>query len=377
MNQLLGVSIIVLNYNYGRFLAAAIDSALNQDHPLCEVIVVDDGSTDNSRAVIARYGDRIRSVLRATNDGQIPALSSAWPLAHHPIVIFLDADDVLFPHAAATVARHWTPGTVKTQSPLVTIDKEGRQVGHVAPKYPPNLNTAMLRAALLRTGCSPISPSSGNAYSRDLLEAVMRDGGFDLESPREFCMDVIMECNAPFYGEVVTIYEPLACYRIHDSNDNMYNTIDKVRFDKMYRYLTLKLNYFAGRCRVWEIAFDPTAARNRSIWGLECQLVCDKLAFSKDPLRDPMWRTLSRAVKACVNAVELPISNRIIRAAWFISVAVGPRAFARRLIKLRFVVIKRPVWFDPVLRTIVNITGWHGSARVCSGHVGSTAPRRV
>lgn len=95
MDELLGVSIIVLNYNYGRFLTAAIDSALNQDHPLCEVIVVDDGSTDNSRAVIGRYGDRIQSVLRATNDGQISALSSAWPLARHPIVIFLDADDVL------------------------------------------------------------------------------------------------------------------------------------------------------------------------------------------------------------------------------------------------------------------------------------------
>ena len=74
MDEPLGVSIIVLNYNYGRFLAEAIDSALNQNHPLCEVIVVDDGSTDNSRAVIARYGDRIRSVLRETNDGQIPAL---------------------------------------------------------------------------------------------------------------------------------------------------------------------------------------------------------------------------------------------------------------------------------------------------------------
>ncbi len=230
MSELLGVSIIVLNYNYGRFLSAAIDSALNQDHPLCEVIVVDDGSTDNSRAVISRYGDRIRSVLGEANNGQVSALNRAWPLARHPILIFLDADDLLFPHAAATVGRNWTPATVKTQSPLVTIDKAGRQIGHVAPKYPPNLDTTALRTALLRTGGSPVSPSSGNAYSRALLEAVRRDGGFDLENQREF-MDFIMECNAPFYGEVVTIYEPLACYRIHDSNDNMYNTIDRARFD--------------------------------------------------------------------------------------------------------------------------------------------------
>ena len=91
MTQPSGVSIIIVNYNNERFLAAAIDSALGQDHPLCEVIVVDDLSTDNSRAVIARYGDRIRPVLRDTNGHQIAALNSAWPLARHPILFFLDS----------------------------------------------------------------------------------------------------------------------------------------------------------------------------------------------------------------------------------------------------------------------------------------------
>jgi hypothetical protein len=67
---------------------------------------------------------------------------------------------------------------------------------------------------LLRTGGSPNSPASGNAYARSLLEAVRRDGGFDLENLREHWMDAILECNAPFYGEVVTLYQPLACYRV-------------------------------------------------------------------------------------------------------------------------------------------------------------------
>jgi glycosyltransferase involved in cell wall biosynthesis len=360
---MLGVSIIVLNYNYGRFLAEAIDSALNQDHPICEVIVVDDGSTDNSRAVIARYGDRIRSVVRETNDGQIPALKDAWPLARYPILIFLDADDVLFPHAAGTVASRWTTGTVKTQSPVLRIDEAGRQIGTITPKYPPNLDTGTLRRSLLRTGCCFLSPSSGNAYSRDLLEAVARDGGFDLESPREFCMDVIMEGNAPFYGEVVTIYEPLAYYRIHESNDNMYHVINKARFDKMSRYFNLKLDYFAGRCRVWGLSFDPGAARNRSIWALECQLVCRQLAGSENPMEDSVWRTLFGAVRAHVDAIELPISNRLISAVWFISVAVTPRAIAKRLIALRFATAERPLWFKRVLTIIEKLTAWRGSAR--------------
>ena len=367
MNEMPGVSIIVLNYNYGRFLAAAIDSAIAQDHPLCEVIVVDDGSTDNSRAVIAHYGDRVRSVLRETNDGQIPALKEAWPLARHPILIFLDADDVLFPNAATTIALRWTAGTVKTQSPVVRMDKAGRQVGGtLMPKYPPNLDTATLRRMLLRTGCCFLSPSSGNAYSRDLVEAVTRDGGFELESPREFCMDVIMEGNAPFYGEVVTIYEPLAYYRIHDNNDNMFHVVDKARFDKLSRYISLKLDYFAGRCRIWGCAFDPTVARNRAIWALECRLVCGKLALSRDPLEDPVWRTLAHALRAYMNATELPVSSRIISATWFFAVAVSPRVFARQLIALRFVITERPMWFKRFLTVWAKITTWRGLARTRS-----------
>ncbi|MEW5858968.1 MAG: glycosyltransferase, partial [Cyanobacteriota bacterium] len=53
------VSVIINNYNYGRFISEAIDSVLNQTYPHIEVIVVDDGSTDNSREVIASYQDKI------------------------------------------------------------------------------------------------------------------------------------------------------------------------------------------------------------------------------------------------------------------------------------------------------------------------------
>ena len=217
MSEPLGVSVIIVNYNNASFLGSAIDSALGQTHPYCEVIVVDDYSTDNSQAVIERHGDRIRSVLRETNGGQTTAFNSAWPLARYPILIFLNSDDVLLPHAAATIVNRWSGETVKIQAPLVSIDEAGRPLGHVAPKYPPNLDTSTLCAELMRTGGSPNSPASGNAYSRSLLEALTLDGGFDLENLREHWMDEILQFNAPFYGEVMTLYGPLACYRPHDS----------------------------------------------------------------------------------------------------------------------------------------------------------------
>src|SRR5690606_10573340 len=66
------VSVIVPNYNYARFLGAAIESALAQTYEPIEVIVVDDGSTDDSRHVIAGFGNRVRALFQE-NRGQAGA----------------------------------------------------------------------------------------------------------------------------------------------------------------------------------------------------------------------------------------------------------------------------------------------------------------
>ena len=55
------ISIVINNFNYGRYVGAAIESALGQTHTETEVLVVDDGSTDESRSVIARYGGLLDS----------------------------------------------------------------------------------------------------------------------------------------------------------------------------------------------------------------------------------------------------------------------------------------------------------------------------
>lgn len=345
MTPPLGVSIIVVNFNYGRFLAAAIDSALGQDHRLCEVIVVDDCSTDNSRAIIAQYGDRIRAVLQATNGGQIVAMNRAWPLARYPILIFLDADDILFPNAAVTVASVWTEKTVKAQFPLETIDEAGRRLGHVSPRYRKELDTVTIRAALLRTGQPPSSPGSGNAYSRSLLQSLNADGGFDIENLREHHMDAILECNAPFYGEVVTVHDPLAYRRIHQNNLYATSTLDGAHFAMMSQTFVIKLDYMASRYRKWGIPFDSTAARNRSPWLLECRLVTAKLAPANDPSRVRISNILYHGLKAYIDD-EAPTTGRVIRALWFVSVALSPRTLASWLIALRFLVAQRPRWFE-------------------------------
>src|SRR5215468_3422546 len=100
------VSIVVTSYNYGRYLRAAIDSALGQTYPAVEVIVVDDGSSDDSRDVISEYGDRVRVILK-DNGGQASAFNAGFRACDGDIIVYLDSDDVLLPGAVASAVRHF------------------------------------------------------------------------------------------------------------------------------------------------------------------------------------------------------------------------------------------------------------------------------
>jgi glycosyltransferase involved in cell wall biosynthesis len=92
MNRL--VSIIIPCYNGAPFLRDALDSALRQTVPPSEVILVDDGSTDDSAAIAEAYGPPVR-VIRQDNQGESVARNAGLAAARSNYVVFLDADDVL------------------------------------------------------------------------------------------------------------------------------------------------------------------------------------------------------------------------------------------------------------------------------------------
>ena len=103
----LRVSVIVTNYNYGGFVAEAVDGALAQTLAPAQVIVVDDGSTDGSPAALAaRYGDDPRvTLLLGENGGQLAAFRRGLAVATGEVVCFLDADDLWRPDYLAQVAE--------------------------------------------------------------------------------------------------------------------------------------------------------------------------------------------------------------------------------------------------------------------------------
>jgi glycosyltransferase involved in cell wall biosynthesis len=98
------VSIVIPAYNAGRWVARAIESALAQDWPDVEIIVVNDGSTDNTEEVCLAYGDRIR-YFRQENRGVSAARNRGIEASTGSLIGFLDADDELMPHMVSTLAR--------------------------------------------------------------------------------------------------------------------------------------------------------------------------------------------------------------------------------------------------------------------------------
>lgn len=96
-NEVPLVSVVIPSYNSARFIAEAIDSALRQDYPALEILVVDDGSTDNTIEVISGYGDKVRLLTQA-NQGSAAARNQGIRHANGKYIAFLDADDAWWSH---------------------------------------------------------------------------------------------------------------------------------------------------------------------------------------------------------------------------------------------------------------------------------------
>src|SRR5690606_11487333 len=88
------ISVIIANYNYGRYLAETIESVLAQTYPNVEIIFIDDGSTDNSLEVAQQYPI---TILAQENQGVSAARNNAAQYARGEYVLFLDSDDLLYP----------------------------------------------------------------------------------------------------------------------------------------------------------------------------------------------------------------------------------------------------------------------------------------
>ena len=205
------VSVIIGNYNYGNFIAQAIESVLNQTYKNFELIVVDDGSTDNSRLIIESYQDKLTAIFQE-NGGQGAAFNAGFAISGGEIICFLDSDDYYYKEKLAKVVEAFQkhPDWIQISHGRTSVDADGKIIG----RDPTFFNEGYVTHLLLQWGRYAWAVTSALSYRRSVLEKVLPFP----KRPRG--VDTYLTAIVPFYGKIGCIKEPLMFYRFHGNNMN-------------------------------------------------------------------------------------------------------------------------------------------------------------
>ena len=340
------ISIVVNNYNYGRFLPRSINSALGQTYPNVEVLVVDDASTDDSRRVIERYGNRIRPVLRKKNGGQGAAFNDGFAASKGELVIYLDADDYLYPSAAERVASVWKPGVCHVHYRLDLTDPEGR-ILDTFPEPGVSLDQGDLRPIILRGVRYSSTVTSGNAFARSTLSAILPAPVDDFR----LAADGYVVTLAPLFGRVVAIDESLGAYVQHGDNLSDFQRRLGERLRWRIDHDQRRHRVLAATVAKLDLQYSGDPARDDAFF-LESRIGSLCLEPELHPLPDDRRLTLGlRGAWAC-RIARRPLVSRAILAAWFLLVALLPRSLACKTVSWRMAKSSRPPVVDRFVRLV-------------------------
>lgn len=210
------ISALITNFNYARFLPAAVESVLAQTHADIEAVIVDDGSTDESGSVIRRLvdtsGGRVKAIFQR-NGGQAAAFNAGLAHCSGEVVAFLDADDVWRPTKAARIAEAMDDVNVGfLMHSLGHIDVNGARIGKVLCVALPDGD---LRPLLVATGgANQFPPTSAMAVRRNVLESYFPLPAEDWR----LCADGAIAFAAAVLTQAKVLNEVLADYRLHGTN---------------------------------------------------------------------------------------------------------------------------------------------------------------
>ena len=330
------VSIIINNYNYDRFLPEAINSTINQTYPHIEIIVVDDGSTDNSRDIIAGYGDRIIPIFQP-NGKQAAAFNSGFAKSKGGIIIFLDADDYLFPNAIEQIVAIWKPELSKVHYRLKVVNILGKSLGYSSPQGSAPLSSGKVWKILLDKGGYVSTPTSGNALNRRVLEKL-----FPIPDEYKLTADDYLSFQVPFYGDVAAIEEPLGAYRIHDTNQWALATVSSDRFQRFVRHDLQNFALLTQQAKVlgYEI---PSDLEQRSIGRLWSRIISLRLDPQKHPVpSDRPLNLIYYGTRCLWKYSDFNRQKQLFYSLWFIWVGLMPLPLAEPAITWLYAPQHRP-----------------------------------
>jgi glycosyltransferase involved in cell wall biosynthesis len=205
------VSIVIICYNQAHFLAEAIQSVIDQDYSNKEIIVVNDGSVDNTREVALSFGDSVR-YFEQENSGVAVARNRGIKESTGEYICLLDSDDIYMPHFLSTLASYLDnyPAVGLICSDALFFDREGavglRSKIVNKPKCEENFRwetvefTAYPSTVMFRSSC------------------LQKTGTFEEGLSKVGSNDWLMWVKMSLHCNLAYIKRPLVKYRLHESN---------------------------------------------------------------------------------------------------------------------------------------------------------------
>lgn len=328
------IGCVIPCYNYAQFVAEAIESAIQQTDPYDAIVVVDDGSTDGSAALIAQYAEQVQIVTQQ-NTGLLGACLAGIAGLDTDYVHVLDADDLAAPNLVERTRPYLASRPVKLQFPLQAVNAVGVPNGSVFPSFATGYDTAAMREDNRVIGFYQCPPTSGNLFHVETLRRLPLDKE-DPRSPIDGAGCAVM----PYLGDIVTVAEVLGSYRLHGasmSNADLPLTLDALNTEM----LAFEENW-AGACRLLGFT-EPPFGEQLPLYLLERRQLARVLAGRPAGARDTAayLRRLARS--------NLPGWQRIVQAAWMLALRVPSHASRKRLLALRRSGSNRPRWVHELI----------------------------
>ena len=261
------VSVLVANYNYGQYVGAAIESMLRQTYRNFEVIVCDDGSTDDSREVISRYQVRDPRVqlLAKENGGVSSALNAAYAASRGEIICLLDADDLFNAQKLEKVVAAFQTFTRSgvCLNRIVKVDKNDRTFGYPGPVV---FAEGWLAAEALRGGgrVRTLPPASAISFRRPVAELL-----FPVPVHLRRVVDGYLCYTAHFFTEICAVPSVLTRYRFHGENISGMGEFTEVsirRYVEDLKVVILLMKEFLARHYGNEVAGELSLENNAQYW---------------------------------------------------------------------------------------------------------------
>lgn len=329
------LSVIITSYNYSRYIAASIESVLDQSNDCVQLIVVDDHSTDNSRDIISDFGERITPIFQPQNMGHGAAFNTGFASATGDLVMFLDADDFLLPGAISNILERYEPEVSIYHYRMRQADING-VLGAIFPPAQRSLATGDISLALRQRGRYNSTVTSGLVFSRSALLKVMP---MDAEAFRQGG-DGYLTSVVPLYGPSRTSDLTISAYRIHGMNHSVFtqNLSNRARWALEHdqaRYAAI-----TQHAQVLDLPVATNLGR-KDEKNLEQKLTLSLLDAEWQKSYGVGRRSLAWHGLSAVSDTA-SIKSRIFQVIWWLVMGWAPRKIAQKLITWKLNSDSRP-----------------------------------